>query len=33
MTREDWLLTVIDSLRPIYEAAEVPIPDRVRVRL
>lgn len=31
MTREDWLLQVIDKLRPIYEASEVPIPEKIRV--
>lgn len=31
MTREEWLEQLIDKLRPHYAAAEVPIPDRVRV--
>lgn len=31
MFREEWLLKVIDQLRPIYSAAEVEIPDKIRV--
>ncbi len=31
MTREDWLEQLIDKLRPHYAAAEVPIPEKVRV--
>lgn len=31
MTREEWLEQLIDHLRPHYAAAEVPIPDKVRV--
>jgi hypothetical protein len=31
LTREDWLLQIINQLRPIYAAAEVPIPEQIRV--
>jgi hypothetical protein len=31
MTREQWLLAAIDELRPDFEAAGSPIPDKVRV--
>lgn len=31
MTREYWLETLIERLRPIYSAAEVPLPEKIRV--
>lgn len=31
MTREEWLETLIEKLRPHYAAVEVPIPEKVRV--
>ena len=31
MTRETWLEELVEKLRPIYAAAEVPIPEKVRV--
>ena len=31
MNREEWLSTLIEKLRPLYEAVGVPIPEKIRV--